>query len=154
MIVSMTDIDPGLPAAARGGRACAAAGYGYGDLRALMSRQTGDEKHDTAATSILDVLWVLYDEVLRVSPETAHDDRRDRFYLSKGHGPMAYYAVLAGTSVPAASAALAGLPHRVLGLGVAVEELRRYGTPADHQAAHGLDAPGLRASIAAFLGAA
>jgi transketolase len=70
-------------------------GYGYGDLRALMSRQTGDEKHDTAATSTLDVLWVLYDQVLRVNPGTADDERRDRFYLSKGHGPMAYYAVLA-----------------------------------------------------------
>lgn len=69
--------------------------YGYDDLRALMSRQTGDEKHDRAATSTLDALWVLYDKVLRVSPATAEDDERDRFYLSKGHGPMAYYAVLA-----------------------------------------------------------
>ncbi|HXT91906.1 MAG TPA: hypothetical protein VN714_21950, partial [Trebonia sp.] len=66
--------------------------YGYDDLRALMSRQTGDEKHDNAATSTLDALWVLYDKVLRVSPATAEDDERDRFYLSKGHGPMAYYA--------------------------------------------------------------
>lgn len=73
----------------------ASSGYGYDDLRGLMSRQTGDEKHDTAATSTLDVLWVLYDRVLRVRPETAQDDGRDRFYLSKGHGPMAYYAVLA-----------------------------------------------------------
>jgi transketolase len=30
-----------------------------------------------------------------VSPEAAGDPHRDRFYLSKGHGPMAYYAVLA-----------------------------------------------------------
>ncbi len=69
--------------------------YGYDDLRPLMSRQTGDEKHDRAATSTLDVLWVLYDKVLRVSSRTAADEERDRFYLSKGHGPMAYYAVLA-----------------------------------------------------------
>jgi transketolase len=69
--------------------------YGYRNLRALMARQTGDEKHDSASTSTLDVLWVLYDRVLRVSPDTIHDDDRDRFYLSKGHGPMAYYAVLA-----------------------------------------------------------
>ncbi len=33
-----------------------------------MSLMTGDEKHDAAATSTLDVLWVLYDRVLRVSP--------------------------------------------------------------------------------------
>jgi transketolase len=38
---------------------------------------------------------VLYDRVLDVSPETAAHPRRDRFLLSKGHGPMAYYAVLA-----------------------------------------------------------
>ncbi|SEO84716.1 transketolase [Actinacidiphila rubida] len=69
--------------------------YGYDELRALMSRMTGDEKHGPAATSTLDVLWVLYDRILRVSPETVDDPARDRFLLSKGHGPMAYYAVLA-----------------------------------------------------------
>jgi transketolase len=67
----------------------------FADLPALMSLMTGDDKHDQAATSTLDVLWVLYDRVLRVTPETAEDDARDRFLLSKGHGPMAYYAVLA-----------------------------------------------------------
>ena len=60
-----------------------------------MSLMTGDEKHDAAATSTLDVLRVLYERVLDVSPATVGDPRRDRFYLSKGHGPMAYYAVLA-----------------------------------------------------------
>jgi len=69
--------------------------YGYDDLARLMSRMTGDEKHGPAATSTLDVLWVLYDRVLRVTPERAGDAGRDRFLLSKGHGPMAYYAVLA-----------------------------------------------------------
>lgn len=69
--------------------------YGYQDLQPLMSLMSGDEKHDPAATSTLDVLWVLYDRVLRVSPDTADDPERDRFLLSKGHGPMAYYAVLA-----------------------------------------------------------
>lgn len=68
---------------------------GYRDLPALMTRMTGDEKHGTSATSTLDVLWVLYDQVLRVSPDTVDDPARDRFLLSKGHGPMAYYAVLA-----------------------------------------------------------
>lgn len=56
---------------------------------------TGDEKHEPAATSTLDVLWVLYDRVLAVSPERVDAPDRDRFLLSKGHGPMAYYAVLA-----------------------------------------------------------
>ncbi|MGH4036075.1 transketolase [Actinomycetota bacterium Odt1-20B] len=61
----------------------------------LMGLMTGDEKHGPAATSTLDALWVLYDRVLRVSPERVDDPGRDRFLLSKGHGPMAYYAVLA-----------------------------------------------------------
>jgi transketolase len=69
--------------------------YGYDDLRPLMSRMTGDEKHGPAASSTLDVLWVLYDRVLRVSPDLRDDPARDRFLLSKGHGPIAYYAVLA-----------------------------------------------------------
>lgn len=58
---------------------------------------------------------------------------------------------LAGTSVRSVSEALSDIPHRVLGLGVAREELRRYGTPAEHVAAHGLDAPTLRARITGFL---
>ncbi|GAA4020633.1 transketolase [Streptomyces plumbiresistens] len=69
--------------------------YGYGDLSRLMGLMTGDEKHGPAATSTLDALWVLYDRVLRVAAERADDPGRDRFLLSKGHGPMAYYAVLA-----------------------------------------------------------
>ncbi|MGW6355936.1 transketolase [Streptomyces sp. NPDC055092] len=73
----------------------AAASYSYEDLPALMERMAGDEKHGPAATSTLDVLWVLYDRVLRVTPDGVRDPERDRFLLSKGHGPMAYYAVLA-----------------------------------------------------------
>ena len=65
------------------------------EIPRLMSLMTGDEKHSSAATSTLDVIRVLYERVLDVSPETIGDERRDRFYLSKGHGPMAYYAVLA-----------------------------------------------------------
>ncbi|MEV7284715.1 transketolase [Streptomyces sp. NPDC093252] len=76
--------------------------YDYDGLPALMSRMTGDEKHGPAATSTLDVLWVLYDRVLRIDPRRPEDPERDRFLLSKGHGPMAYYAVLAAKGfVPA-----------------------------------------------------
>ncbi|AEW97346.1 MULTISPECIES: transketolase family protein [Streptomycetaceae] len=58
---------------------------------------------------------------------------------------------LAGTSVSFAAEALADVPHRVLGLGTAREELRRYGTWREHVAAHGLDAAGLRERITGFL---
>lgn len=67
---------------------------GYADLAGLMTRMTGDEKHEPAATSTLDVLWVLYDRILRVDPKHPDDPDRDRFLVSKGHGPMALYAVL------------------------------------------------------------
>ena len=69
--------------------------YRYEDLPALMTRMTGDEKHAPSATSTLDVLWTLYDRVLRTTPETVEAPDRDRFLVSKGHGPMALYAVLA-----------------------------------------------------------
>src|SRR5215813_14086213 len=68
---------------------------GYEDLPGLLTLLTGDEKHDRSSFSTLDVLWVLYDRVLRVDPEHTEDPSRDRFLLSKGHGPAAYYAVLA-----------------------------------------------------------
>jgi transketolase len=62
------------------------ASLGYDDLPALLRRLTGDEKHDWSALSTLDVLWVLFDRVL---------GEDDRFLLSKGHGPAAFYAVAA-----------------------------------------------------------
>ncbi|UQX03961.1 transketolase [Streptomyces sp. RerS4] len=76
-------------------QATADTGFRYEDLGRLIALMTGAEKHGPAATSTLDVLWVLYDRVLRVGPDSARDPGRDRFLLSKGHGPMAYYAVLA-----------------------------------------------------------
>ena len=68
---------------------------GLDHVRELMALATGDEKHDESSTSTLDALWVLYDRVLRVDPSAPKDEARDRFILSKGHGPSAYYAVLA-----------------------------------------------------------
>jgi transketolase len=59
---------------------------------------------------------------------------------------------LAGTSAFAVSSALASRPHRLLSLGVPRSELRVYGTPTDHAAAHGLDAAGIRRSVTRFLG--
>jgi transketolase len=59
---------------------------------------------------------------------------------------------LAGTSAFAVASALASRPHRLLSLGVPRGELRRYGTPADHAAAYGLDATGIRRSVTGFLG--
>lgn len=66
-----------------------------GELDRLLTLMSGDEKHDGSATSTLDAIWTLYDSALRVDPQRPDDPSRDRFLLSKGHGPMAYYAVLA-----------------------------------------------------------
>jgi transketolase len=63
---------------------------GYDDLPELLTRLTGDEKHDRSSFSTLDVLWVLYDRIL---------GEDDCFLLSKGHGPTAFYAVLAAKGI-------------------------------------------------------
>jgi transketolase len=65
------------------------------ELQELMTLQTGDEKHESSATSTLDVIQVLYDRILRYRSDQPEWEGRDRFLLSKGHGPMAFYAVLA-----------------------------------------------------------
>jgi transketolase len=89
----------------------------YDGLPGLIALMTGDDKHDQASHSTLDVLWVLYDRVLRVTPQTITDDARDRFLLSKGHGPMAYYAVLAAKGfVDAGELPLFGTFGGILGL--------------------------------------
>jgi transketolase len=61
----------------------------------LIALATGDEKHEASALSTLDMLFVLYEHVLRIDPRNPSWAGRDRFLLSKGHGPLAYYAVLA-----------------------------------------------------------
>jgi transketolase len=58
---------------------------------------------------------------------------------------------LAGTSARVVADALRDVPHRLLALGTRRMELRHYGTPADHQRAHGLDAAGIRRSVDSFL---
>jgi len=60
----------------------------------LAALATGDEKHEASSYSTLDALMVLYGRVLRFDPGNPRWEDRDRFILSKGHGPAAYYAVL------------------------------------------------------------
>lgn len=51
--------------------------------------------HTGGSLSELDILSVLYDSVLNISPQTVNDQDRDRFLLSKGHSVEGYLAVLA-----------------------------------------------------------
>lgn len=74
-----------------------------------------------------------------------------RAALAGGTDVVLVEPYLAGTSSAEISAALTDRPHRLLALGVPNTEFRRYGTGADHRAAHGLDAAGIRASLETFL---
>jgi transketolase len=125
----------------------------YDELPGLMKAMTGDEKHGPSATSTLDVLWVLYDQVLRVSPDSVDDPGRDWFLLSKGHGPAAYYAVLAAkgfipeswlTGFGSAGSRLGHHPDRNLIDGVEISSgSLGHGLPLGVGIAHGLIARGL-----------
>jgi transketolase len=64
-------------------------------LADLMDLASGDEKHDPSAYSTLEVLWVLYDRVLHYDAADPQSEERDRFIMSKGHGPLVLYAILA-----------------------------------------------------------
>ena len=51
--------------------------------------------HLASALSVVEILRVLYDDVLKVDPENPRWAKRDRLILSKGHGCMSLYAILA-----------------------------------------------------------
>lgn len=51
--------------------------------------------HLASAFSIVEVLRVLYEEVLRIDPARPDDPDRDRFILSKGHACLSLYVALA-----------------------------------------------------------
>jgi transketolase len=126
---------------------------GYDDLPRLIRLMSGDEKHETSAHSTLDVLWVLYDQILDVSPDRVDDPARDRFVLSKGHGPMAYFAILAAKgflpveTLPTftdADSPLGTHPDRLLVPGVEVSSgSLGHGLPLSIGIALGLRAQGL-----------
>jgi transketolase len=61
-------------------------------IRALAAGQRG---HVGAAFSLVEILRVLYDDVLRYDSRNPRWPGRDRFVLSKGHGCLALYTMLA-----------------------------------------------------------
>jgi len=58
---------------------------------------------------------------------------------------------LEGTTAAEISAALSDRPHRLLSIGIPRTEHRKYGTAAEHSAAHGLDARGIRARVTGWM---
>jgi transketolase len=72
------------------------------DARSIALRRTiirtleaGQRGHVGAAFSLVEILRVLYDDVLRYDSHNPRWPERDRFVLSKGHGCLALYALLA-----------------------------------------------------------
>ncbi len=63
------------------------------DMVTMM--EYGGRGHLASAFSLVEILSVLYDEILDFRPQDARWPQRDRLILSKGHGCMALYALLA-----------------------------------------------------------
>ena len=61
----------------------------------LMYIRKAGAGHTGGDLSCLDILNVLYNRILNVSPETFEDPGRDRYVQSKGHSVEALYVVLA-----------------------------------------------------------
>jgi transketolase len=67
------------------------------DLRRKIveSLVAGNRGHLGSALSLVEIIRVLYDDVLRYDARNPTWNERDRFVLSKGHGCLALYVVLA-----------------------------------------------------------
>jgi transketolase len=66
-------------------------------LRRLVVRALagGERGHVGSSMSLIEIMRVLYDDVLRVRPTEPKWPGRDRMILSKGHGCLALYVMLA-----------------------------------------------------------
>lgn len=67
------------------------------ELRKTIIRTlaAGGRGHMGAAMSLVEIVRVLYDDVLRYDSNNARWEDRDRCVLSKGHGCLAHFAILA-----------------------------------------------------------
>lgn len=72
------------------------------DMRSIKLRRlilkaytTARRGHLGSYLCLVEIIRVLYDHILRVDPKRPDWPNRDRFILSKGHGSLALYAVLA-----------------------------------------------------------
>jgi len=55
----------------------------------------GGRGHMGSAMSLVEILRILYDEFIKFDPKKPKNENRDRLILSKGHGCLALYAILA-----------------------------------------------------------
>ncbi|MGV0949103.1 MAG: transketolase [Azonexus sp.] len=61
----------------------------------LLAAHQAGEGHIASAFSILDALYVLYQAHVNINPQEPKNPDRDYVILSKGHGCLALYAILA-----------------------------------------------------------
>jgi len=66
-------------------------------LRRLVVRalEGGERGHVGSSMSLVEIMRVLYDDILRYRPQEPKWSERDRMILSKGHGCIALYVMLA-----------------------------------------------------------
>ena len=64
-------------------------------LDILKMINKGSSSHIGSALSCVDLLVALYTQYLNVDPNNPEDPNRDKFILSKGHGCLALYLLLA-----------------------------------------------------------
>ena len=66
-------------------------------LRSLIVQSLigGGRGHMGSAMSLVEILRVLYDKIANIRPKLVKNPNRDRVILSKGHGCLALYAILA-----------------------------------------------------------
>jgi transketolase len=66
-------------------------------LRSLVidALEGGGRGHIGSSLSLVEILRVLYDDILQIDPKNPLDPQRDRCILSKGHGCLTQYALLA-----------------------------------------------------------
>lgn len=67
------------------------------EIRKIIAKAAlkGKASHIGSALSVVEILEALYFQVANVSARNCNDAGRDRIILSKGHGSLALYAVLA-----------------------------------------------------------
>jgi len=61
----------------------------------IKAAEKAGQGHIGGAFSAIEIIRVLYDDILSYTPDDPSWEGRDRFILSKGHGCLALYAILA-----------------------------------------------------------
>ena len=63
-------------------------------IKMLNVAFSAQEGHLGSSFSVIDILYVLYDEILNISPQDVLSQDRDYLILSKGHASLAHAAIL------------------------------------------------------------